>query len=132
MPDNDTLRPFASVLAVQDIDRSAAYFRDVLGFQVTWTEASDWRLVSRGSVRIMLGACPDTPPASQIGDHSYFAYLEVDDVDALYKAFALNDAILLSPPTDRPYLMREFVVATPDGHRFVVAQEIGADDATEA
>jgi hypothetical protein len=32
----------------------------------------------------MLGRCPDTPSASEIGDHSYVAYLEVDDIQAYY------------------------------------------------
>ncbi|WP_087691499.1 MULTISPECIES: VOC family protein [unclassified Pandoraea] len=131
MSDTNVLRPFAFVLAVPSIERSAAYFSDVLGFQVEWAEASDWRLVSRGAVRIMLGGCPNAQPPSQIGDHSYFGYMEVDDVDALYKEFALKEAILLMPPTDRPYGMREFTIATPDGHRFVVGQVIGQRKADE-
>lgn len=97
MSDTNVLRPFAFVLAVPSIERSAAYFSEVLGFQVEWAEASDWRLVSRGAVRIMLGGCPNAQPPSQIGDHSYFGYMEVDDVDALYKEFALKEAILLMP-----------------------------------
>ncbi|MFT4066184.1 VOC family protein [Paraburkholderia sp.] len=124
MPIPNTLRPFAFVLAVQDLERSAAYFRDVLGFHAEWTDASDWRLMSRGQVRIMLGSCPNAAPASAIGDHSYFGYMEVDDVDALHEEFARKGALILEPPADRPYAMRECVVATPDGHRFVVGQPL--------
>lgn len=120
MADTNALRPFAFVLAVPNIESSAAYFRDVLGFDVEWADASDWRLVSRGSVRIMLGNCPNALPPSATGDHSYFGYLEVDEVDSLHEEFARKGAIILEPPTRRPYGMREFVVATPDGHRFVV------------
>ena len=29
----------------------------------------------------MAGHCPDSIPARDLGDHSYFAYLVVDDVD---------------------------------------------------
>ncbi|WP_321962859.1 hypothetical protein [Paraburkholderia sp. J7] len=35
---------------------------------------------------------------------------------------AQKEAIVLQPPVDRPYSMRECTVATPDGHRFVVGQ----------
>ena len=120
----NSLQPFAFVLAVQDLDRSTAYFRDVLGFQADWADASDWRLLSRGRVRIMLGSCPGALSASAIGDHSYFGYMEVDDVDALHDEFVQQNALILAPPADRPYGMREFVVATPDGRRFVVGQPV--------
>ncbi|WP_321924127.1 VOC family protein [Paraburkholderia guartelaensis] len=124
MTDTNTLRPFAFVLAVQDLERNAAYFRDVLGFRVDWADATDWRIVARGGVRIMLGHCPDALSPAATGDHSYFGYLEVDDVQAFHDEIAQRGAIVLQPPVDRPYGMRECTVATPDGHRFVVGQSI--------
>jgi catechol 2,3-dioxygenase-like lactoylglutathione lyase family enzyme len=39
------LDTWAFVLAVPDLQRSAAFFRDVLGFSVLWEDADDWRLV---------------------------------------------------------------------------------------
>ncbi|HTR10481.1 MAG TPA: VOC family protein [Paraburkholderia sp.] len=122
MADMNKLRPFAFVLAVQDLERNTAYFRDVLGFRVDWGDSSDWHLVARGDVRIMLGSCPDAMPPAQTGDHSYFGYLEVDDVEGLHDEIARKGAIILQPPIDRPYGMRECTVATPDGHRFVIGQ----------
>jgi catechol 2,3-dioxygenase-like lactoylglutathione lyase family enzyme len=78
-----TIAPWAFVLAVPDYNRSAAYFRDILGFRVLWSEATDWRLVERDGVRIMLGHCPNAPTPSETGPHNWFAYLSVNDVDAL-------------------------------------------------
>ena len=124
MTDTNTLRPFAFVLAVQDLERNAAYFRDVLGFRVDWADATDWRIVARGGVRIMLGHCPDALSPAATGDHSYFGYLEVDDVQAFHDEITQRGAIVMQPPVDRPYGMRECTVATPDGHRFVVGQSI--------
>jgi len=49
------IAPWAFVLAVPDINRSAQYFHDVLGFLISWQDATDWRLVERDGVRIMLG-----------------------------------------------------------------------------
>jgi catechol 2,3-dioxygenase-like lactoylglutathione lyase family enzyme len=118
-----TIAPWAFVLAVPDATRSADYFRDVLGFRVLWEEASDWRLVERTGVRIMLGHCPRDMPASELGSHNWFGYLSVDNVDALYAELMARGAACTTP-TDRTYGMREIVVTTPDGHRIVFGQEL--------
>lgn len=119
------IAPWAHVLAVQDIDATARYFADVLGFTLEWPDASDWRLVRRDNVRVMLGKCPDATPAAETGPHSWFAYLDVDDVEKLHSEFLASGALILQPPLDRPYGMRELVIATPDGHRIVFGQDIG-------
>ena len=118
------IRPFAFVLAVRDVDDTAAYFRDALGFAVQWTDATDWRLLSRGKVNVMIGHCPDAAPAAETGDHSYFGYLEVDDVDALHAELAERGAIIRTPPADKPWGLREMLVATPDGHRMVIGRTL--------
>ena len=115
------LRPFAFVLAVPDIERSAGYFRDALGFRISWGDAPDWRLVERDSVRIMLGECPTDMPAAEIGSHGWFGYLELDDVDAFHAEILARGAISTAPK-DQPYQMREIVVTTIDGHRIVFGQ----------
>ena len=118
------ISPWAFVLAVPDIARTAQYFRDVLGFQIRWEEATDWRLVERGSVRVMVGQCPNDIPAADLGSHNWFGYLETDDVGALYAEITARGA-RCTAPADRPYGMREIVVTTVDGHRIVFGQEIG-------
>jgi catechol 2,3-dioxygenase-like lactoylglutathione lyase family enzyme len=116
------LTPWAFVLAVQDLDKSAAYFRDVLGFTIGWTEGQDWRLAERDGVRLMIGHCPADKLASEIGSHSWFGYIEVADVDAFHRELTGRGADC-TPPHDQPYGMREIVVTTPDGHRIVFASE---------
>jgi len=115
--------PWAFVLAVHDLNKSAIYYRDVLGFQVRWEEANDWRLVERDTVRIMLGYCPKDIPPGQLGSHNWFGYIEVDDVDALFADIAARGATC-SRPKDTHYGMREIVVTTVDGHRLVFGQEL--------
>jgi len=117
------LPPGAFVLAVPDLERSAAYYHEVLGFLVQWKEASDWRLVERDGVRVMLGHCPGDMRPSELGSHNWFGYLEVDDVDALHAEIAARGAAC-SPPRDTHYGMREIVVTTVDGHRIVFGQQI--------
>ena len=72
----------------------------------------------------MMGHCPDALPAAETGDHSWFGYLSVDDIDALHAEFEARGAIILNPPSDRPHGMREMVVALPEGHRLMLAQAL--------
>lgn len=124
MPQAPSIRPYAFVLAVPDLARNTAYFKEALGFKVEWPEGTGWQLVSRGTVRILLGHCPAATPPSATGDHSYFGYLHVDDVDALHAEFVQRGALILQPPADQPHGMREFLVATPDGHRLMMGQDL--------
>ncbi|MBT9463527.1 VOC family protein [Hydrogenophaga sp.] len=126
MPKPNRLRPFSFVLAVPDLARNAAYFRDALDFRVEWPEGTGWQLLSRRDVRIMVGHCPDAVPPSATGDHSYFGYLHVDDVDALHEELVSRGALIQQPPADKPHGMREFLVATPDGHRLMIGQDLAA------
>ena len=71
-----------------------------------------WQALSRGGVRMMIGHCPDAMLPAQTGDHSDFANLHVDDVDALHAEFVQRGAIIRQPPSDRPWGMREMAVAT--------------------
>jgi predicted enzyme related to lactoylglutathione lyase len=62
------------VIAVRNLDRSAAFYRDVLGFEVHEMGDPGWRVFSRDVCRIMAGECADAMAAAEIGDHSYFAF----------------------------------------------------------
>src|ERR1700752_4537646 len=72
------------VIAVPDLKMSSAFYRDVLGFAIQTIPDSGWLIYSSGNCTIMAGECPDAIPPEDLGDHSYFAYLEVPDVDRLY------------------------------------------------
>ena len=112
------------VLAVQDLQESADYYRDVLGFTIHEIGDGGWRMFVRDSCRIMAGHCPDSIPASDLGDHSYFAYLVLDDIDAYYAEVDANKADVIKILRDEPWGMREFGVRTNDGHRIMFGQDI--------
>lgn len=73
---------------------------------------------------IMLGECPDDMHPSQLGCHSYFAYLRVDDVDAYHAGLAAKGVEFLGEITDQPWGMREFGILTSDGHRLMIGELI--------
>jgi uncharacterized glyoxalase superfamily protein PhnB len=112
------------VLAVHDLERSSAWYRDVLGCDVDEVEPGNWTFCRCGEVTFMLGRCPDDPPASDIGVHAYVAYLHVDDVDAFHARALEAGAEVDGPPTDKPWGMRELALSTPDGHSFMLGQHL--------
>jgi uncharacterized glyoxalase superfamily protein PhnB len=112
------------VLAVHDLDRSGVWYRDVLGAELQAVDSGNWLFCRAGQVTFMLGRCPDVPAASELGDHSYVAYLRVDDADAFHRRALAAGAEVLKAPTNEPWGMREFGLRSPDGHRFMLGQPI--------
>jgi catechol 2,3-dioxygenase-like lactoylglutathione lyase family enzyme len=111
------------VLAVPDLERSAEFYRNQLGFKLDF-EVPGWAFLSRDQFRLMLGECSDAMPAYETGDHSYFAYVTVAAVDELYLEFKKNGVSGVQEPADKPWGMREFGIKTPDGHRIMFGQGI--------
>lgn len=112
------------VLAVRDLALATRYWVDVLGFQKDPIDAEGWSFLSRDRFRVMLGECANERPASELGDHAYFAYWNVTGVDELYQEFVARGAMVASPPANKPWGLREFGLRTPDGHRIVCGEAI--------
>jgi predicted enzyme related to lactoylglutathione lyase len=112
------------VLAVPDLERSAKYYSDVLGFEVEELGDPGWRWFVSGNCRIMAGECPDATPAQDTGDHSYFAYLVVEGIDGYHEQVKSAGAEFVKPLRDEPWGMREFGIRTIDGHRIMVGQQV--------
>jgi len=107
------------VIAVHDLERSARFYHDVLGFDVREIGDPGWRVFVRDQCVIMAGECRDAASPFDLGDHSYFAYIEADDVDALYATLVERGASVIRPLRTEPWGMREFGVRTVDGHRIM-------------
>ncbi|GMN09556.1 hypothetical protein MTsPCn9_15990 [Croceitalea sp. MTPC9] len=112
------------VLAVHDLEKSAKFYSEVLGFDVYKIGDPGWRFAERDGCMLMLGECKDAIPPSELGDHSYFAYIEVDNIDAIYNEFSSKGAQIRHAPEDKPWGMREFPLKTIDGHRITFGQEL--------
>lgn len=112
------------VIAVPDLARSAAYYHDVLGFEVREIGDPGWRFYVRDACMILAGECPDAIPPAQLGDHSYFAYVQVEGVDALHAEVTARGAELIKPLRTEPWGMREFGIRTVDGHRMMFGEPV--------
>lgn len=112
------------VLAVRDLKISTSYYMDVLGFGKDPIDAEGWSFLTRDTFRVMLGECRDEKPAGELGNHSWFAYWNIDNVDEFYREIVSKGARVTSQPSNKPWGLREFTMTTPDGHRITCGEMI--------
>jgi uncharacterized glyoxalase superfamily protein PhnB len=126
-------------LIVSDIDRSLAFYRDVLGFSVTATvpDAAPFVFawVQRDDVSVFLntaGSVKESLPhlaGRQVGGtNTMFMVIEAETpaagIDALFDSVKAKARVVM-PPKDQFYGMREFGIEDPDGYVIFAAQRIG-------
>ena len=121
MPDRPTSEPRqfiqgAAVLRVSDIEATAGYYRDVLGFQ--WDFGNEeYSVVWRDNSAIHLAQGEGT-----LAGVSLFQW--VIDVDAVYSEVVERGAEVIVEIADRPYAIRDFTVRDPNGVDIVFGQDI--------
>ncbi|MEO0457621.1 MAG: VOC family protein [Cyanobacteria bacterium P01_A01_bin.114] len=107
------------VIAVPNLETSARFYRDILGFSIQEIGDPGWRFFVKDNCCIMAGECPDAIPPEELGDHSYFAYLTVEGIEDYFETVQQKGATILKPLRDEPWGMREFAIRTIDGHRIM-------------
>ena len=107
------------VLAVPNVKASADYYRSVLGFKVREIGDPGWLFFERDNCIIMAGECRDSLPPRDLGDHSYFGYIVVTEIEEFYESVRAANGELVKPLKDEPWGMTEFGVRTADGHRIM-------------
>ena len=119
-------------LLVQSIDRSTAFYRDVLGFSVKQTvpDAPPFVFVwlERDGVPVFLNdaraAAHDVPDAtSRPPGGTATMFFVLTGVDALHAKVAPLAKVVM-PLKTQFYGMREFSVEDPDGHLLTFAERV--------
>jgi uncharacterized glyoxalase superfamily protein PhnB len=103
------------ILRVEDFERSLAYYRDVLGFELAWRDRG-FGNVQRDGASLMLCLGSQGAPGTWV-------YLDVDDADALHQELVGRGALIRHPPRNFPWGSRELHVFDPDGHVLRFASE---------
>lgn len=111
------------VLAVKDHEKAESYFLDKLGFSVRF-RVDGWSFLSLGDFHVMVGHSPDELMARDTHEHSYFAYVNCEGIDELYRDYQERGVEVFQAISDKPWGLREFGVATPEGHRIMFGEEI--------
>jgi catechol 2,3-dioxygenase-like lactoylglutathione lyase family enzyme len=120
-PDISGIAPF---FIVRNVPAALSFYRDRLGFDVTFQGPSDddifFGIVQRGAATIMLKAVGVEPVPNYTRDIKkgiarWDAYLQVPDPDALAAEFESRNVELFQPVKDDEYL-RGFEVKDADGY----------------
>jgi len=109
----------ATVLHVKDMAAALAYYRDKLGFTVSfiWEDPPRYVCLCLGDAAIHLNSY--VPPA---GPSHVCIFCK--GINALYAQLTARGVNIVEPIDDRDYGMRDFAVTDPDGHRLVFGQGI--------
>jgi uncharacterized glyoxalase superfamily protein PhnB len=111
------------VLAVKDLDAAEKYFVEKLGFTV-WMRPEGWSFLKLDAFLLMVGHCKDDISARETNNHSYFAYVNCEGIDELYAQYQERGVTFIQRIANKPWGLREFGVATPEGHRIMFGQDI--------
>jgi catechol 2,3-dioxygenase-like lactoylglutathione lyase family enzyme len=127
MPDQPNIRVSTVFLPVADQDRSLAFFRDQLGFDVrqdaTYGEGARWiEVAPPGSTTVIsLNAPSDQRPGFEPGTMAPFSF-DTDDLDAAMAVLSgrgveFDEPIRMPPPVPPMVYFHD-----PDGNRLLLVQ----------
>ena len=119
----------APVLLVKDLLKSAAYWRDKLGFtdQKVFGHPPNFAMVKRDDFTVMLAQVEaDKPfiPNWQIVEKMWDVYFWVDDVDTIYAEFQASGAIIDYSLYVAPHGVKEFGIQDLDDHDIAFGQVV--------
>lgn len=119
-----------TVVIVADLDRTLAFYVDVLGLELAH-RSGPFAQLRTGTTRLAFFAreamaetldAPLVPPAADAP--GFELGFKVDDVDAAFAALVAAGAPPATPPTTRPWGQRTAYVRDPDGHLIELAQDL--------
>ena len=125
-PETLRMRAAAPGFTVNDIARSLAWYRDVLGFIVKDRWDHEGKLggveMMAGSVSFMLSQDDWKKGRDRAKGEGVRIYCTTaQDVDVLAKQIKARGGTLAQEPRDEPWGMRDFAVVDPDGYKITIA-----------
>jgi catechol 2,3-dioxygenase-like lactoylglutathione lyase family enzyme len=127
----------ATMLCVLDLERSLAYYRDLLGFAVLEREEHIALLSLDGGLLYLFLESPPTPdkpgihlsPPAPSANGSVILVLRVPDCRATYEELRARGVEFLTPPTEPPWGGRRCFAHDPDGFLVEVEEPPAPDRA---
>jgi lactoylglutathione lyase len=123
------LKSAAPGFTVNDVEKSLAWYRDVLGFAVMerWEEGGKLLgvEVSAGDVVIMLGQDDWKKGRDRVKGEGFRIFCETgQDIDQLAAKIKAAGGTLTQEPKDEPWGMRDLSVEDPDGFKLTIARTL--------
>jgi uncharacterized glyoxalase superfamily protein PhnB len=125
-PESLRLRTLSAALIADDLQRSLAWYRDVVGFTVEQTWEQDGKIVGAmliaGDVQLNLSQDGDKRGRDRVKGQGMRLYLStVQNVDRIAARIKARGGTLESEPADMPWGTRAFSLVDPDGFKLTVA-----------
>ena len=117
------------IYTADDLERSVAWYRDILGCEVGETFEEEGRLVGAalryGQVEFWLSQDDFAKGSERQKGEGFRIILETDeDVDELAADILERGGELLTEPEDQPWGVRIFAVADPDGFKISISTAV--------
>jgi uncharacterized glyoxalase superfamily protein PhnB len=127
-PEPLRLRSVAPSFTVNDIEKSLAWYRDVLGFVVKDRWEHEGKLagveLAAGGVLFMLGQDDWKKGRDRVKGEGFRIYCKTaQDVDRLAAQVKARGGKLTQEPRDEPWGTRDFAVVDPDGFKITIGSE---------
>ena len=127
-PESFRARELGASLTVNDLQKSVAWYRDVVGFFVDREYERDGKVRSvalkAGAVRILLNQDDGAKGTSRAkGEGFSLMFTTAQSVDQIAQRIKDLGGSLDSEPADMPWGARAFRVRDPDGFRLAISSE---------
>lgn len=120
----------AVILFVEDLERSKAFYHDVLGLGVDFEDADSVGFKIEGLYFIVLQVArarmqlQGEPTATPRSGATGFLTTFTDEVDAVHADLVERGVDFFQKPNDQPWGMRTAYFKDPDGHVWELSQSI--------
>jgi uncharacterized glyoxalase superfamily protein PhnB len=118
-------RALSASLTVKDVDKSLAWYRDVVGFTVDREyERNGKRAVAlkAGDVRVLINEDDGAKGWDRVkGEGLSLRITTVQNVDEIAKRVKARGGVLLTEPADMPWGARVFRLQDPDGFTWAIS-----------
>ncbi len=112
-----------------NVDIATAYYVNALGFTLDWGgDQGGIAGISRGNCRLFITNPSFRAAHGNIGPILFWLNLDSKaEVDELFAQWKAARAKIVSDPEDKPWKLREFTVADPDGNLIRVFYDFRSD-----
>jgi uncharacterized glyoxalase superfamily protein PhnB len=116
-------------IPVENVERAATYYVKMLGFHFDWgDDAGGIGGISQGDCRMFLTNAAFRESYGTSGPATIWLNLSGRaEVDELYRQWRDAGATILAAPEDKPWSLREFRAADPDGNQLRVFYDFSAE-----
>ncbi|MCP5075604.1 MAG: hypothetical protein GY947_20230 [Rhodobacteraceae bacterium] len=109
-------------VGIGDLGKALDYYTEVMGFELSWRAGDEIAVIRDGSVSMFLRS----RKSGGLGPSR--TILNVNNADRVFTTWQAVGVAIIEPIATRPWGMREFVAADPDGNEF----RVGHVDESEA